>query len=151
MLVPDSVLQKTSSWCFDIVDELSFTSACFTKSYGRYIRGTGSILAVPNLSDSKAHETRSNEVASETDKSASAGKTDLISRNYDAAWMSNYPDHRLRYFSDSELMLLFGFPASLVMSDSVPYRKRYELIGNSLNVIVAAEVLKRGGVANAFF
>lgn len=46
LLVPESVVRKSSAWCFDIVDSYSTTSACFTKSYSRYIKGTGSIICM---------------------------------------------------------------------------------------------------------
>jgi hypothetical protein len=47
-LVSPAAMSKTSSWCFDIVEGTSKKTACFTKGYTRFIRGTGSVLLVPN-------------------------------------------------------------------------------------------------------
>ena len=49
-LVPQSVLHKSASWCFDICIPSDATSACFTKSYTRYIKGTGSVLYLSDQS-----------------------------------------------------------------------------------------------------
>lgn len=46
----------------------------------------------------------------------------------------------LRYFSPSELLSLFGFPYTFTFPDGVNIsnRKKYELIGNSINVTVVS-------------
>jgi len=44
LFVPQKVLKSNASWCFDIVTPSDRRSACFTHSYGRFIRGTGSVL-----------------------------------------------------------------------------------------------------------
>jgi hypothetical protein len=46
--VPKQAVQK-SSWCIDIVTPDMHDTNCFTKSYARYIKGTGSVLATENL------------------------------------------------------------------------------------------------------
>jgi len=42
-LVPEVVMQKESARCFDAVHRACRHSLCFTKAYGRYINGTGSV------------------------------------------------------------------------------------------------------------
>lgn len=42
--VPCKTLEQQYASCLDIVDPSSTRSACFTKSYGRYLKGTGSVL-----------------------------------------------------------------------------------------------------------
>ncbi|KAL7579209.1 hypothetical protein ACA910_011375 [Epithemia clementina (nom. ined.)] len=42
--VPSKVLERNAAWCFDIVTPDSTRSSCFTSSYGKFVRGTGSIL-----------------------------------------------------------------------------------------------------------
>ena len=42
--IPKKLQGSSSSWCFDIVTPYHKCSACFTHSYGKFIRGTGSIL-----------------------------------------------------------------------------------------------------------
>jgi hypothetical protein len=44
-LVKDSDLQKWKSYVFDVVTSDSHRCSCFTKSYGKYVRGTGSVVA----------------------------------------------------------------------------------------------------------
>ncbi len=47
----------------------------------------------------------------------------------------------LRFFSPRELCLLFGFPASFHIDETVGLKSAFRLIGNSLNVAVTARVL----------
>eukprot|EP00933_Yihiella_yeosuensis_P083443 TRINITY_DN9765_c0_g1_i4.p1 TRINITY_DN9765_c0_g1~~TRINITY_DN9765_c0_g1_i4.p1 ORF type:complete len:202 (-),score=33.55 TRINITY_DN9765_c0_g1_i4:62-667(-) len=46
-LVPESIMQKESARCFDVLNGSCHHSLCFTKAYGRYIDGTGSVLELP--------------------------------------------------------------------------------------------------------
>jgi hypothetical protein len=46
--VPDDVVAKTAE-CIDIVTPDMHDANCFTKSYGKYVKGTGSVLATSNL------------------------------------------------------------------------------------------------------
>ncbi|KAL7532011.1 hypothetical protein ACHAXR_004370, partial [Thalassiosira sp. AJA248-18] len=42
--IPEKIRTSSSSWCFDIVTPHHHCTSCFTHSYGKFIRGTGSIL-----------------------------------------------------------------------------------------------------------
>jgi tRNA (cytosine38-C5)-methyltransferase len=42
--IPEKFRSSSSSWCYDIVTPRHHCTACFTHSYGKFIRGTGSIL-----------------------------------------------------------------------------------------------------------
>lgn len=42
--IPEKLRASSSSWCFDLATPQGRLSACFTHSYGRFVRGTGSIL-----------------------------------------------------------------------------------------------------------
>eukprot|EP00438_Fugacium_kawagutii_P018318 Skav212467 [mRNA] locus=scaffold385:309730:310263:- [translate_table: standard] len=54
-LVPEETMQKDSARCFDVVYDGCCHSLCFTKAYGRYIDGTGSVYVSPlKLVESKA-------------------------------------------------------------------------------------------------
>jgi len=44
-LVPESTMRKEAARCFDVLRPTCRHSLCFTKAYGRYIDGTGSVLA----------------------------------------------------------------------------------------------------------
>ncbi len=54
--VPLKVLQKPSSTCVDLVCASSDRSCCFTKSYGKYMKGTGSILVQDGNAGGEAAE-----------------------------------------------------------------------------------------------
>eukprot|EP01036_Dinobryon_divergens_P030829 gene30829-40132_t len=146
LVVPLSVLQKSAAWCFDVRDPQDFTSACFTKAYGKFVRGTGSILLVdrPADFDSLPYIEDGPSVPEASKSSSSVG-------DFDSLWfkklMSNSASEPkvLRYFSPDELLTLFGyetphfhFPSSIKISN----RKKFELIGNSLNVYVVKKLLK---------
>jgi len=50
---------------------------------------------------------------------------------------------RLRYFAPAEMLALQGFPKGWSLPDSVPVRKQWKLIGNSINVAVVGHLLRR--------
>lgn len=120
--IPKSVLNRNSSWCFDIVTPSSTRSACFTSSYGKFVRGTGSIL----YSGNKAMDLESPE-----------------SRKYDSDWLDGIDAaQELRYFSGTELSRLFGFSPQFSFPHDVSLKQQWKLIGNSLNVKVASALLR---------
>mmetsp|Transcript_15268 Transcript_15268/g.31395 ORF Transcript_15268/g.31395 Transcript_15268/m.31395 type:complete len:435 (+) Transcript_15268:271-1575(+) len=49
-----ATLEKDAAWCFDIVRCSDERSACFTRSYSRFVKGTGSVLFVPRTHESGA-------------------------------------------------------------------------------------------------
>jgi tRNA (cytosine38-C5)-methyltransferase len=77
VLLPSKTLYSKSSWCLDIQTARSHYSACFTKSYSRFIRGTGSVLldwfpaaddlSVGSSSSLLLTESRSNAIAVNSD------------------------------------------------------------------------------------
>ena len=85
-LVPEETLKKDSARCFDVVHDGCCHSLCFTKAYGRYIDGTGSVYVSP-----------SKLVESSQDPGAYA--------------MQDFYGS-LRYFSPSEAARLLGFKLS---------------------------------------
>ena len=48
LLVPAKSLEKNASWCLDIVTPDDTNTSCFTKSYSKYFKGTGSVLLIPD-------------------------------------------------------------------------------------------------------
>jgi hypothetical protein len=238
LLVPDRFIAKSSSWCFDIRTASDTTTACFTKSYSRYIKGTGSVLLINNSiaavtegvaatgnnkrgregEDAGKADEHSRKVTSAVDgiggtyetqecvrltrcqhsvagaasfpsvirngvnyeNSAADVSTTIIEERDGASsmrcedanvttaaaavavaersfstdwWLQLNPDgtKQLRYFSPSELLRIFGFSASFRFPPSVSNRKAYELIGNSLNVVVVAKLFSymlEGGVGS---
>ena len=50
--VPAKTINSDAAWCFDVVDATdAIPTACFTRSYGRFNRGTGSVLRVRQTSN----------------------------------------------------------------------------------------------------
>jgi site-specific DNA-cytosine methylase len=169
LYLDDHILSKNSSWCMDIVDENCATTACFTKAYSRYMKGSGSILLIsspqPTAQESGAalEIPKSNEPATRGradnavvgckrafDSVACTGDeseertsylSDPAERKFDGDWKRRYPDGRFRYFSRRELLNIFGFPQTFNFPAEITNRKCYELIGNSINVVVAAHLI----------
>lgn len=96
-----------------MVSLLDRSSNCFTKSYGKLLKGSGSIL---QISEELGEESKHNE-------------------------MEKFKG-RLRYLSGKELLRIFCFPSEFKMPGTLTNRQQYGLIGNSLNVRVVGEVIK---------
>ena len=234
MLSP-ALLFKPSSWCLDIIPHPRLytlphlalphptpVSSCFTSSYSRYIKGTGSVLLVSvpcaSLQDPSPKRLRSefprkefvlhestreysehwqqqyldsllhpdycwNANTMDVTTASSSASTSACERTA-AGIVENQkeltgrrdshaevemdaiisPAHelptpflRLRYFTPTELLNLFGFPVTfkwkaveaITINDTNADRKdieitrkqQYELIGNSINVTVVTELL----------
>jgi tRNA (cytosine38-C5)-methyltransferase len=132
--VPTKILQKTSAWCFDIVSPNDRRSACFTHSYGRYIRGTGSILY--EISEDDVHN-----------HGGGAILPKLVApeeRVFQVDWMKDLDPSKLRYFSGQELTRLFGFSRTFSFPPDMTMKQQWKLMGNSLNVQVASRLVELG-------
>jgi tRNA (cytosine38-C5)-methyltransferase len=146
----------------------SVHTACFTKGYGRYIKGTGSILQfLPSSADRETDLPP----AEHLQQTASEDETPNMKRqkleDAEAPQTASAPEDlvttpqtletligKLRYFTPEELLRLFGFDSPPLSSGSptvggffpidekLTLRKKYELIGNSLNVTVASRLLQ---------
>eukprot|EP00978_Attheya_sp_CCMP212_P026208 scaffold85724_cov50-Attheya_sp.AAC.13 len=120
LLVSEKLLRKSSAWCFDIVTPKDRRSACFTSSYGRFVRGTGSVLYMGE---------------------GSFVLTDPQDRQYDANWSEGLVSSKqLRYFSGKEVARLMGFSSEFSMPSNISLRQQWKILGNSINVRVAARV-----------
>ena len=119
-LVPPEVLLRYAS-ILDIVQEDSTQCCCFTKAYGHYVEGTGSVLQCD-------------------------GNLDEAFREYlDGGKKTAEPlvKLRLRYFSPTEVAGLLWFPAKFHFPSDVTIKQQYRLLGNSLNVYVVSVLLHR--------
>jgi len=101
---------------FDIVGSSSCHSSCFTKNYGRFTEGTGSVLKLLD-----------------EDIWTVADSTGLTGRES----VEEVANLRLRFFTPLEISKLHGFPDSFTMTDLTPIQS-YRLLGNSLHVIVVS-------------
>jgi tRNA (cytosine38-C5)-methyltransferase len=140
LFIPEYVLQRPSAWCLDIVTPFSRRTSCFTSAYGKYFKGTGSVLLIPNVNF--VFET--NKEYRELHLKYRMGAPE--DRKYDANWASDLikRGYRLRYFSGAELAQLFGFSENFSFPSNVSMKQQWKLLGNSLNVHVAAKVLELG-------
>ena len=48
LIMTEKDLEKNASWCLDIVSPMDNYTSCFTKSYSKYFKGTGSVLLIPD-------------------------------------------------------------------------------------------------------
>lgn len=115
----------------DIVYPNSRHSCCFTRAYSHKVEGAGSVLQL--------------------------GSKDLLCDINDPASLIPL---KLRYFTPLEIANIYpiflsslhfpliacsrihGFPPTFVFAPSVTLQQSYRLIGNSLNVVVVAELIK---------
>ncbi len=145
--VSEKILSSNASWCFDIVTAKDRRSACFTHSYGKFIRGTGSILYVGN-----EHLKKHGDLGT-VNRSEDVDKFKLVSpedRSFDTNWNGLDLKDKLRYFTGREIARLLGFPVdddtqnSKTPAFSFPNdcteKQRWKLMGNSLNVKVASKL-----------
>lgn len=159
--VPDRVLSSSSGWCLDLRTPASDYSACFTKSYSRFARGTGSVLVevdagVGAVSDGDTEQLEAYLVRPRpSTTSAAVSSTEpqpepaAASSEDRALWWERLQRGAprpltIRYFTPQELLRLFGFPKSFHFPAGLNKSKSYELIGNSVNVEVVARLLAHG-------
>lgn len=106
----------------DIVKPTSRRSMCFTKGYGSYIEGTGSVLQtaedvqIENIYKSLPDLPPEEKIA----------KLSML---------------KLRYFTPKEIANLLGFPPEFGFPEKTTVKQRYRLLGNSLNVHVVSKLL----------
>lgn len=131
-LLPDKVLGKRSV-VLDIVTPQSKRSCCFTKAYGHYSDGTGSVLTTWNMSDIHNIRAKNRELVIESDEQIQEMK-----------------QLKLRYFTPREVARLMCFPEEPMFSfpDKITTKQKYRLLGNSVNVHVISlliSILTEGG------
>ncbi|XP_028620718.1 tRNA (cytosine(38)-C(5))-methyltransferase [Grammomys surdaster] len=120
-LLPPKLLLRYAL-LLDIVTPTSRRSTCFTKGYGSYIEGTGSVLQtaedvqIEDIYKSLADLPPDEKIA----------KLSML---------------KLRYFTPREVANLQGFPPEFGFPEKTTVKQRYRLLGNSLNVHVVAKLL----------
>ncbi|XP_060104404.1 tRNA (cytosine(38)-C(5))-methyltransferase isoform X2 [Heteronotia binoei] len=119
-LPPKSLLRY--AFLLDIVTPTCRRSTCFTKGYGHYIEGTGSVLQTAE--DIQLESVfKSFENLSEEEK------------------LRKLTTLKLRYFAPREIANLHGFSPEFDFPHSVTTKQCYRLLGNSLNVHVVAKLI----------
>eukprot|EP00928_Gymnodinium_smaydae_P073588 TRINITY_DN56779_c0_g1_i1.p1 TRINITY_DN56779_c0_g1~~TRINITY_DN56779_c0_g1_i1.p1 ORF type:complete len:392 (+),score=83.80 TRINITY_DN56779_c0_g1_i1:290-1465(+) len=142
--VAEKTLESDSAWCFDVVrpDVPGSATACFTHSYGRFVRGTGSVLYVPLHAEGAVQGgSASAEVPLGPDARCAPEE-----REFGECWRErlNQSGGAMRYFTPVEVARLLGYPASFVLPADMPAKRAWAALGNSLHVGTAAAVLALG-------
>ncbi|XP_059771256.1 tRNA (cytosine(38)-C(5))-methyltransferase isoform X4 [Balaenoptera ricei] len=120
-LPPKSLLRY--ALLLDIVKPTSRRSTCFTKGYGRYMEGTGSVLqAAEDVQIETIYKSLTN-----------LSQEEKITRLLML---------QLRFFTPKEIANLLGFPPEFGFPEKTTVKQRYRLLGNSLNVQVVAQLIK---------
>ncbi|NXN83438.1 TRDMT methyltransferase, partial [Bombycilla garrulus] len=110
------------AFLLDIVKPTCRRSTCFTKGYGHYVEGTGSVLQT-------AVDVQLESVFKHIDKLPEEEKLVKLSTL------------KLRYFTPREIANLHGFPSEFGFPEKVTVKQCYRLLGNSLNVRVVAKLI----------
>ncbi|XP_017782245.1 PREDICTED: tRNA (cytosine(38)-C(5))-methyltransferase [Nicrophorus vespilloides] len=110
----EKVLNKRGN-ILDICYGHSTRSCCFTKAYGRYIEGTGSVYCPKS--------------EAETAEVYNAESKDLLSL-------------KMRFFTPREVCRLMAFPETFAFPASTTKKQMFNLLGNSVNVKVVSELIK---------
>ncbi|KAM4705617.1 tRNA (cytosine(38)-C(5))-methyltransferase isoform 2-T2 [Rhinophrynus dorsalis] len=119
-LPPKSLLRY--ALILDIVKPTCRRSTCFTKGYGHYVEGTGSVLqTAPDVQIDLVY--KSLEQLTEEEKLA---KLLML---------------KMRYFTPREIANLHGFPPEFGFPAKVTTKQQYRLLGNSLNVHIVAKLI----------
>ncbi|NXI65829.1 TRDMT methyltransferase, partial [Anseranas semipalmata] len=119
-LAPKSLVRY--AFLLDIVKPTSRRSTCFTKGYGHYVEGTGSVLQT-------AVDVQLESVFKHIENLPEEEKLMKLSTL------------KLRYFTPREIANLHGFPPEFGFPDKVTVKQCYRLLGNSLNVHVVAKLI----------
>ncbi|NXT68712.1 TRDMT methyltransferase, partial [Chaetops frenatus] len=119
-LPPKSLLRY--AFLLDIVKPTCRRSTCFTKGYGHYVEGTGSVLQT-------AVDVQLESVFKNIDKLPEEERLMKLSTL------------KLRYFTPREIANLHGFPLEFGFPEKVTVKQCYRLLGNSLNVHVVAKLI----------
>ncbi|XP_077479896.1 tRNA (cytosine(38)-C(5))-methyltransferase isoform X2 [Stigmatopora argus] len=122
-LVPSKILMRYAL-ILDIVQPNCRRSICFTKGYGRYVEGTGSVLQ-------SCLETEIETVFKNLDQFSQEEK------------LQQLQGLKLRYFTPREVANIMGFPESFSFPEEISIKQRYKILGNSLNVLVVSTLLRQ--------
>uniref|UniRef100_A0A9R1SIK3 tRNA aspartic acid methyltransferase 1 n=2 Tax=Cyprinus carpio TaxID=7962 RepID=A0A9R1SIK3_CYPCA len=115
LLPPKTLLRY--ALLMDVVQPSFRRSVCFTKGYGHYVEGTGSVL----------------QACVDVELESVFKNLDLLS---EADKLKQLLQLKLRYFTPREIANLMGFPADFTFPKHISVKQQYRVLGNSLNVHV---------------
>nr|ACF87548.1 unknown [Zea mays] len=111
-MVPVNLIERWGN-AMDIVYPEFKRCCCFTKSYYRYVKGTGSLLA--------------------TSKNLNVPEEKLQ--------ISSLKELGLRFFTPREVANFHSFPSNFCFPDHISLRQQYAMLGNSLSIAVVGPLL----------
>ncbi|XP_046467586.1 tRNA (cytosine(38)-C(5))-methyltransferase [Neodiprion pinetum] len=123
-LISTKILAKHAG-VLDIRTAASTKSCCFTKAYGRYAEGTGSVFCP-----------MSEELVSEKYLESKMHGDDIEKK---AEVLNSL---KLRYFTPREIARLMCFPEDFHFPKTTTTKQKYRLLGNSINVFVVCQLIK---------
>lgn len=122
-MLPDKILLRYAT-VLDIVNKNQSKSCCFTRAYGHYIQGTGSVLHT-NV------EHKVTNVYEEVSRISDQTQQLVLLRKLG-----------LRYFTPKEVSNIMCFPGRFCFPSHTSSRHRYKALGNSVNVCVVSCLLQ---------
>ncbi|XP_017888112.1 tRNA (cytosine(38)-C(5))-methyltransferase [Ceratina calcarata] len=122
-LIPKKLLEKRA-WLLDIRTSESDGSCCFTKAYGHYVEGAGSV-----------YSPCSEEMVKETFLEASKYDKQSVEVSQVLEKL------QLRYFTPMEVSRLMCFPEEFMFPGHIIRKQKYRLLGNSINVHVVSRLI----------
>ena len=127
-LVPEKLLEKYAI-ALDIVQPNCKKSCCFTKGYGKYAVGTGSILQHSLDYEELKKAFEEFEILRKQTADSKCSAECLKALN-------------LRYFTPREVANLMCFPADFGFPSTLTDKQCYKALGNSLNIRVVSILIK---------
>lgn len=126
--VPLLLSRKAASYAnpslrFDVATQRSTETTTFTKGYGKHAGRAGPVLLLTDDGERRV---------SEEDLGRFPSGLDLGPQG-----------RELRWFSDTEMLRLHGFPETFEFPPGLSLRQRFALVGNSVNVEVVTLLLRR--------
>ncbi|XP_031832901.2 tRNA (cytosine(38)-C(5))-methyltransferase [Nomia melanderi] len=122
-LIPNKLLQKRA-WVLDVRTSESRGSCCFTKAYGHYTEGTGSVYCPYSENIIKEAYSAASEYTHE-----SVEVVEILGKL------------KLRYFTPREVCRLMCFPENFTFPKHTTDKQKYRLLGNSINVHVVGRLI----------
>lgn len=122
-LISSELLRKRA-WVLDIRTSESNSSCCFTKGYGHYAEGTGSVYCPFSDETIRLKYDEAIKYKDDSDK-----KTQILS------------ELKLRFFSPQEICRLMCFPESFDFPKHITDKQKYRLLGNSINVHIVSRLI----------
>ncbi|XP_050302562.1 tRNA (cytosine(38)-C(5))-methyltransferase [Anthonomus grandis grandis] len=123
-LLPERVLKRRLR-VLDVCYRNSKRSCCFTKSYGRFIEGTGSVFTENQQEQTQKDLKRLKEMNSDSED-----------------YIELAQSLHLRFFTPKEVSRLMSFPETFSFPSNLSNRQKYMVLGNSINVKVVTELIK---------